>query len=283
MSDFAFRSIAENLRHDIIAGTYPVGGSLPSERELSERFGVSLGTARAALKELMTEGIADGGRGRPKTVVRQPKRAGSFDEFHSFAQWAMHLGRRPGGLVAQSQWRIASDDDIDYLEVDPGSRVLEVQRIRTLDGDRVLLEWTHYPEWLGETIQLLPPDAASVTALLAEEHGVHFSHAEHLFGAAAADPEQARDLEVTVGSPLLVHRRISRDGAGTVLEWSIDHYVAGKVMLSAGSSWRFTPLQWTFPSPGAREPVETDRSETAGANPDPINSDQANPDQLERG
>lgn len=247
MAGFAFESIAQELREQIIDGTYPVGCTLPSERELSERYRVSVGTARVALKELVAEGTVDGGRGRPKTVVRVPGRPATFEEFRSFAQWATQQGMRPGGQTLQTQWRICSATDRELLGVAAGTRVLEVIRLRTLDGQIVMLEQTRYPEWLGQIVESLPADTASVTAVLAEQYKVHFSHAEHVFSAEAARQQVASRLGVSRGAPLLMHRRVSRDSNGSTLEWSIDRYIAGKVMLAAGSSWHSTPLRWTIP------------------------------------
>ncbi|OUZ12696.1 hypothetical protein BHE97_00305 [Aeromicrobium sp. PE09-221] len=247
MKDFAFESIAQELREQITSGTYPVGCALPSERELSARYDVSVGTVRVALKELVNEGTVDGGRGRPKTVVRVPAPPATFEEFRSFAQWAAQQGRVPGGRTLESQWRISSTSDNELLGVPEGARVLQVGRLRFLDGEIVMLEQTRYPEWLGEIIAQLPADTPSVTALLAERHDVHFSHAEHVFSAEAARQQVAARLEVARGAPLLVHRRVSRDSSGSSLEWSIDRYIAGKVMLTAGSSWHSTPMRWTVP------------------------------------
>ncbi|WP_165884252.1 GntR family transcriptional regulator [Brevibacterium luteolum] len=244
---FAFAQIAEALRADIVAGTYRVGDSLPSERLLSERFGVSPGTVRVALSELVNEGIVDGTRGRPKQVVRTPQPRASFSEFHSFAQWAWSAGHEPGGTVICMQWEIAGELDEELLEVPAGRRLLAVTRRRTLDGETVMLEQTRYPEWLGEIIETIPADARSVTRVLAEEHEVRFSHAEHRFGAEAASAEAAALLDVDPGTALLVHRRVTRDPFGRRLEWSTDRYIAGKIMVSVGSSWHSNPLQWTLP------------------------------------
>lgn len=247
MAGFAFTSIAEALREEIRTGVLGIGDSLPSERVLSERFGVSPGTVRVALKELVSEGTVDGTRGRPKTVVRIPRQPSSFGEFHSFAQWARGQGREPGGRVMESRWLIASEMDEVLLQARSGQRVLAITRLRSLDGEIVMLERTHYPEWLGEIVERIPQDTPSVTAVLAEDHGVHFSHAEHMFGAEGAKARDAAMLGVSRGTALLMHRRVSRDPAGRVLEWSTDRYISGRVLLSVGNSWNANPLRWALP------------------------------------
>ncbi|GAA1817985.1 GntR family transcriptional regulator [Nesterenkonia flava] len=247
MGTFAFAEIAQALVKEIQEGTYPPGSSLPSERELSERFGVSPGTVRMALRELVADGTVDGTRGRPKRVVRVPRRSTPFDEFRSFAQWARRQGYEPGGQVIRSEWMIASAQDEHMLDIPRGRRVLHVLRVRSLDGDKVMLEHTHYPEWLGEIVEKLPADEPSVTSVLGEEHKVYFSHAEHAFGAERAKSRDADYLEIPRGSALLVHRRVSRDSSGRSLEWSTDRYIAGRIMLSVGNSWHSNPLQWITP------------------------------------
>ena len=44
-----YRQLADLLRAPILAGAFPVGGELPKEAELADRFGVSLITVRQAL------------------------------------------------------------------------------------------------------------------------------------------------------------------------------------------------------------------------------------------
>ncbi|WP_258934619.1 UTRA domain-containing protein [Nesterenkonia pannonica] len=97
---------------------------------------------------------------------------------------------------------------------------------------------------VGEIVEGLPADAPSVTSLLEEGHGVHFSHAEHIFGAERAKREHAEHLGVGRSSALLVHHRVSRDSAGRSLEWSSDRYIAGRIMLSVGNSRHANPMQW---------------------------------------
>jgi DNA-binding GntR family transcriptional regulator len=51
--------IADDLRGQIAAGVYPPGGKLPSNKDLTEQYGVADGTIRAALEELRGEGIVE--------------------------------------------------------------------------------------------------------------------------------------------------------------------------------------------------------------------------------
>jgi DNA-binding FadR family transcriptional regulator len=60
--------IATVLRNEILSGQYRAGERLPSERDLSERFGVSRGVIREALKQLQQLGIASIQHGGARVV-----------------------------------------------------------------------------------------------------------------------------------------------------------------------------------------------------------------------
>lgn len=63
--------LAEILRVRITSGQLRPGDRLPSERDLSQTYGVSAVTARAAVRQLRDEGLAESVRGRG-VVVRRP-------------------------------------------------------------------------------------------------------------------------------------------------------------------------------------------------------------------
>lgn len=66
-----FEQIAARLRDDIRAGRIQAGQLLPSESQLSQTYGVSGKTARAAVMVLRAEGLAERARGRG-VRVREP-------------------------------------------------------------------------------------------------------------------------------------------------------------------------------------------------------------------
>ncbi|PZG18996.1 GntR family transcriptional regulator [Micromonospora craterilacus] len=63
--------LAEILRGRIMSGQLKPGARVPSERDLSQAYGVSGITARAAVAQLRAEGLAESVRGRG-VVVRTP-------------------------------------------------------------------------------------------------------------------------------------------------------------------------------------------------------------------
>ena len=62
-------AVVERLRHDVLAGTYPAGGHLPPERQLSAALGVSRLTLRAALARLEAEGLVRARQGEGVRVL----------------------------------------------------------------------------------------------------------------------------------------------------------------------------------------------------------------------
>jgi len=64
--------IAEKLKNDITKGESKPGDRLPAHEEICEKWGVSRGTLREALKKLETEGIVEIHQ-RRETFVRKAR------------------------------------------------------------------------------------------------------------------------------------------------------------------------------------------------------------------
>jgi DNA-binding FadR family transcriptional regulator len=68
--------LAETLSAEISAGTYRIGDQLPAERELAERYSVSRGTARTAIKSLEARSLVQVRRGAGVFVTAVPSTNG---------------------------------------------------------------------------------------------------------------------------------------------------------------------------------------------------------------
>ncbi|MER6511920.1 GntR family transcriptional regulator [Nonomuraea sp. NPDC050227] len=233
-----YERIAAELRDDILAGAYPVGSQLPSEAELATRHRAARGTVRQAVAVLVAEGLV-GSRQGARRIVLGNARSQSFAELHSFAQWARANGYRIGGQVISQRRRAATAPESARFG---GGEVLEVLRLRSLEGEPVLVERTVYAEWVAPAVEALAADCASVTEALYESVGLIFAYGEHLIDAVPAGAGDARLLGVRRGSPLLRQRRVTTTHEGRPVESSDDRYRAGSVTFSIRNSIGANPL-----------------------------------------
>ncbi|MEV5968415.1 GntR family transcriptional regulator [Streptomyces sp. NPDC051921] len=201
----------------------PVGARLPAETELAAQYGVSRGTVRQAVAALTAEGLI-GSRQGARRVVLAGRRSQSFAELRSFAQWAQAIGREATGHVVAQEYRPATPEDAARLHLAEGVPLLNVLRVRGLDGEPVLVERTVYADWISPAVEAIAPDCASVTQRLYDETGLVFAHGEHVIDAVAAGAQDAVLLAVRRTSPLLRVRRVTTTHDGRPVEWSDDRY-----------------------------------------------------------
>ena len=131
--------IIESLRQDIITRRLPHGGRLPSEKDLSDRFGVSQPTVREAIRALEALGLIDVLHGSGSFVRGQGDYA-----LASALQTLMQLNnvgvmemlairQRLGQLSIEFASLSANDEDIASIEASC-SRFSNLGQVGDLDG-----------------------------------------------------------------------------------------------------------------------------------------------------
>src|SRR6202042_3283321 len=95
-----WRQIATRLQHDIGAGTYPPGGRLPTEADLSARFNVNRHTVRRALEELSRGGLIRVEQGRGSFVTEDVLDY-TVGPRTRFTEWIHRHNKEPSGRVLQ--------------------------------------------------------------------------------------------------------------------------------------------------------------------------------------
>jgi DNA-binding GntR family transcriptional regulator len=142
----------------IIAGTYPVGSKLPSERDLSETLNASRGTIRKALEILEERGdieVRSGGgvfvSARQYTVITRS----AYDLTREKEGWRglsaaiRDAGKQPFKTIISVGEVPASQDVAEKLRISPDAMVFERARIHGQvedDGREVPLQlsWSYY-------------------------------------------------------------------------------------------------------------------------------------------
>jgi GntR family transcriptional regulator len=214
--------VAGVLRQRITQREYAIGQPLPTESALCAEFSVSRGPVRQALATLKNEGLIRVSQGKP-AVVRSHDATQTLDTFTPFTQWAQRNGRTAGSRTLEIARRRASEPAIVALGLTDDDFVVEVLRIRLLDGEPTMIERSTFVDTVGSLLFDFDTDSGSMTDYLTGA-GVRFDSMEHVLDAVAAGALDAEQLGIEPGSPLLRERRTSRDEHGVAFEYADDRY-----------------------------------------------------------
>ncbi|MDI6022134.1 GntR family transcriptional regulator [Leucobacter sp. UT-8R-CII-1-4] len=236
MSKVVYQRIADELREQINSGELVAGADVPTEAELADTWQTSRGPVRNALALLRSEGLIETGRGRPARVAGR-KSTQAVDASIPFTRWAESIGARPGAITQQISRRRAGAELAAAFGVEESEQVVEVLRLRLLDGRPTMLERLRYLADVGQVLFEHDLDAVSITELLAE-HGFPSNEVYHEIDAVSADTLDSELLETAPGAPVLRLHRISYDTDHRVYEVSDDHYRSDIVRFSVASSGR---------------------------------------------
>ncbi|GAA3341169.1 GntR family transcriptional regulator [Curtobacterium pusillum] len=235
MADFVYKQIADALRTQILDGELAPGDDVPTEGELAVRWNTSRGPIRNALAELRAEGLIESTRGRPSRVrTRQVQQRA--DVYTPFTTWARSFHRTPGARTEELAVRRADEHQAAALGIESGERVVDVVRLRTLDGRPAMLERSTFVESVGRLLfEFAQIDQESITEFLATR-GHRFADVAHEIDAIAADALDSQLMEVAEGSPILRVRRTSIDADGRPFEFSDDRYRSDVVRFTVAAS-----------------------------------------------
>jgi len=137
--------VADRIRILMLDGTFPAGEPLPSERHLAERFGVSRGSIRDALRNLETIGLLETRHGQGTfphelSVDRLVAPLASVMAYRSDLQdELLDVRRMFEPAVARAAAQRATDEDLADLD-----RILEAQRQKLKDGQLAIVEDTAF-------------------------------------------------------------------------------------------------------------------------------------------
>ena len=236
MPSTLYEQIADDLRRRILSGDLAVGDDVPSEGELAEQWRTSRGPIRNALAALRSEGLVETRRGRPARVVAR-KAHHPVDVSIPFTTWVRDVGGEPGARTQEVSLRRADDDKARSLGIEPGALVVDVVRLRLVDGRPTMLERLTFIEEVGRVLFDVDLDTVSITEYL-DSRGFGYADIDHEIDAVAADELDAELLGVEPGTPILRLHRITRGPDGRTFEASDDRYRSDIVRFTVSASGR---------------------------------------------
>jgi GntR family transcriptional regulator len=214
---------------ELVAAAHP-GDRLPSERDLSRRFGAARMTVRGATDALVAEGLVARRQGSGTYVLAPP--VVRFLGLTSFTQ-----DMRDRGLVASSRMlafepSTADDETAARLRVPVGEPVDRFTRLRLGSGEPMAIETVTIPASLVPG--LAPTDLdGSLYELLATRYRVRPSSADVTIEPALPDATTRALLGIADDQACLVLRMTDLDHRGRVVMVADCTYRGDRYQLSA--------------------------------------------------
>lgn len=144
--------ILDILVERILNGVYPPGSKLPPENQLRDEFNVSRSTIRTAVSRLEDRKLVHRQRGVGTYISSQPNISNPLNEFIEFPQLIKDNGYEPGYQELSADIITADEEILGKLQLQPGSRVLQIRKIFTANGDPIIYVVNHIPVWVYEDI-----------------------------------------------------------------------------------------------------------------------------------
>jgi GntR family transcriptional regulator len=221
------RRIEQALR-ERIAGLQP-GERLPSDAELRAEFGVSRMTARNAMQRLADEGLIARRPGRG-SFVAQPPAHRRANRLMTFTQEMLRRGLRPSSVLLARTVRPATPAEAAALGLGPHEPVVHLRRLRCADDRPMALETSVLIGACADAVLGADLERGSLHEALLRA-GFSLRRGTGTIGSEPANDDDARLLDLEVGQPLLVERRVIADPHGQLIEATESRYPGDRYWL----------------------------------------------------
>ena len=197
-----YAQIVEQLHQDIEHGMFNQNGRLPTEEELSSKYGVSRITIRRAVDELVNQGLVEKKQGKG-TFIRAPKMTRRLSGLMSFTEMCAANGLTASARILEAGISTPEQSYVrEMLGIKPGEPAVRIRRLRYAGDRPLVLEDNFYPM---EYAYLLSIDLEndSTYRYLREEKGIELKRSGMRLSIVRADAKLAKLLQVARNTPQL--------------------------------------------------------------------------------
>lgn len=219
-----YQQIANTYRSKITSGELGPGDQLPTERDIAEQFGCARQTASNGINVLVTEGLVVGRRPhgffvrRREHMIYRPQAESrpqpDTPEMDRFCQQIIGEGRTPSQTIEVSM--VAAPPDIaSRLQVPEGELIVARTRVRSINGEPININDSHYPLDLVKSSEIMSPaDIPRGTNQVLAELGFPQERAIDEIFVRMPTPDETRRLDLGLGTPIAVHYATGYTTAG---------------------------------------------------------------------
>ncbi|MCP3032589.1 GntR family transcriptional regulator [Halobacillus sp. A1] len=210
--------VLNHLEDEIKSGKWEVGTQLPTQKELADKYNVSLITVRQALTELNQMGYIDNIRGKG-TFIKKNKETIGFVQFKSFTEEMELEGRSVSTKVISIFEDNANQVDSDVLKVNEGETILRIKRIRYIDGVESVFTTTTVSMDLGQQLRNFDLNG-SLYSVLKAKLNLNIYKASEAIEIDFPNLEAQERLSISEGMPVFKVTRTSFSNNITPIEYT---------------------------------------------------------------
>ena len=218
-----YMQIKELLIEKITTGEWVPGDIIPSEIQLAQELGVSPGTVRSAITELVESNVLMRKQGRGTFVANHDPQRALFHFFHI----SDNQGHKvlPESSVLRGRRKQATRFESLKLQIPTKAEIIKIERVRKISDKPTIIETITLPAALfgklGDNNAYQLPN--TLYELYEKEFGITIHSANEELRAVAASKHEASLLDIEVGTPLLEIERVALRLDKTPVELRISH------------------------------------------------------------
>lgn len=218
-----YHQLKEIMRKQIRSGEWQPGDLIPSERELSETYGLSRMTARQAITELVNEGAIYREQGKG-TFVSTRRITQQLTRLTGFTDDMRARSRTPSTQALSAGLAPADEVTAEHLRVPQGHSVFRLLRLRLADGRPLAIELSYLNFKGCESLADEDLEHNSLYQVLEARYSIPLLDADQEMEAGLAGEDEARYLDIAVGSPVLFTRRTTYTDRNQPVEYAQSVY-----------------------------------------------------------
>lgn len=194
---------------------------LASERELSDKYGLSRTTVRLAMQELEKMGYIYRQHGKGTFVSAISQEATNLTGGYSFTEQMKSLGKEPETKILAYQIVEATKYFAEHLHLSLGEKVIKVKRLRSADGLPMMVERSFLPYKKFMTLTKEKLQEKPLYDIFAQYYSETIKLADEEFYASIVSDKDAKVLDVPYSAPSLNLVRTTYNINNEVIEFTL--------------------------------------------------------------
>jgi GntR family transcriptional regulator len=228
-----YEQIRTYLLTRIESGEFAPHTQIPSERSLSEQFGVSRMTVKHAIQELVSDGRLYTRIGKG-TFVSDTPITQQLNTLTGFSEDMEKLGKTTSSVVLSAVEQPATELIARQLQITRGAPIIFLRRLRFADEQPVALENSYLnAAYCNGILDKHDFACTSLYAVLRTEYGLKLSYAEQNINARLATPAEIKLMNIEEGFPILHITRVTFNSNSLPIEFADSAYRGDRYIFRA--------------------------------------------------